>query len=222
MARTSIIVIGLVIVVIAAAIAYTLQGGGTGTTTPASSTPTTTTTVSCCLATTTTSTGMAEWVPDGVVSPGEYEGEASYADGAFQVYWRVNGDYIYIAMVGETTGWVAIGFEPTTMMKDADIVIGYVALDGTVHVDDQYSTGATGPHKSDTSLGGTMDIEEYGGREDNGVTVIEFKRKLTTGDPYDKDLAGKAAIQIIWALGPGDDFTSKHFKAGYGEITLSP
>lgn len=231
MERTQALAVAVIVVVVVVAAALYLAGGGqetaTKTTTGSPTTaPTTTTTTGPATTTGTTTTvttaGLAPWVPDGVVSPGEYQGEASYAGGAFKVYWRVEDGYIYIALVGRTEGWVAIGFEPTTMMKDADMVIAYVAPDGTVHIDDQYSTGATGPHKSDTELGGTMDIEEYGGKEENGVTVVEFKRKLSTGDPYDKDLAGKDVVRIIWALGPGDDFTSKHFQAGYGEMRLSP
>ncbi len=159
-----------------------------------------------------------EWSADGVVSPGEYDKELELAGGRFKVYWRVEGGYAYIALVGKTKGWVAIGFGPTEMMKDADMVIGWVK-EGKVTVIDAYSTGVTGPHPPDEKLGGRNDITEFGGKEDNGITTIEFKRKQVTGDKYDRELKG--TVKFIYAMADEDVFTKKHNVAkGYGEITL--
>ncbi len=35
-----------------------------------------------------------------------------------------------MALKGKTTGWVAIGFEPSYAMKDADMVIGGFRMEG--------------------------------------------------------------------------------------------
>ena len=59
--------------------------------------------------------------------------------------------------------------------------------DGTVKVVDAYSTGPTGPHPADTDQGGSDDIISFGGKESDGKTVIEFVRKLDTGDDKDDE-----------------------------------
>ena len=76
-----------------------------------------------------------------------------------------------------------------------------------------------GPHPQDTELGGTNDILEFAGKEEDGYTTIEFKRKLDTGDKYDNPLV-KGKNQILWSYGPDDTATSKHVNRGYGEISL--
>ena len=103
-------------------------------------------------------------------------------------------------------------------MKDADMVFGFVE-DGQVSVFDLFSTGDFGPHPEDTQLGGTNDIVEFGGSEQNGITSIEFKRELGTNDEYDNSLS-KGSNQIIWSYGPNDDLGSRHTVRGYGEIIL--
>ncbi len=167
-----------------------------------------------------TMTPAVEWKPDGKVSEGEYQGEVELAGGRFRVYWRSDGEYLYMALVGETEGWVAIGFEPTVRMKDADMVIGWVK-GGKAYVVDAFSTGETGPHPPDTKIGGSNDILAYGGSEGNGVTVIEFKRKLDTGDKYDKPLVPGRTVKFLFAMADSDQFTKKHNVAkGSGQFVL--
>ncbi|MCE4624891.1 MAG: DOMON domain-containing protein [Desulfurococcales archaeon] len=192
------------------------QGGGAPvgnqTTTTTTTTQTTTTPQS-------TTTSLTAWKPDGVVERGEYEYNASFMDGDLIVYWRVENGTLYMALVGKTTGWVAIGFEPTTVMKDADMIFGWVYdSNGTVVVLDLNSTGTTGPHPPDTKLGGTNDILAYGGKQANGVTVIEFSRPLNTGDVYDRNLEGRGSVSVIVALGPSDSLTAKHYDTDRGVL----
>jgi hypothetical protein len=162
-----------------------------------------------------------DWVPDGTISETEsaveYNQTREFGAGQFVVYWRLDGEFCYMALKGETTGWVAIGFEPTTLMDEADMIFGWVS-EGIVTMVDQYSTGPTGPHPSDTSLGGTHDLFDYGGREENGFTILEFKRQLDTGDMYDKSIIQGEALSIIWAIGDSDNLTTKHRLTGYGQI----
>lgn len=71
-----------------------------------------------------------------------------------------------------------------------------------------------GPHVSDTSLGGTYDIPESGGREDMGFTTIEFKRKMSTGDKFDKAFSPGQNVSIIWALSTSDSVNIQHIAVG--------
>lgn len=156
------------------------------------------------------------WIPDGVISPGEYTRTATYNDS--QISWSNDDTYIYAGIKAKTKGWVAVGFGAESMMKNADIIEGYVA-DGKAEVVDMFSTGETGPHPPDTQLGGTNDILEPAAKVDNGYTTVEFKRKLDTGDKYDKPLA-KGANKIIWAYGSDPVATLKHMTRGSGEIAI--
>jgi hypothetical protein len=121
-------------------------------------------------------------------------------------------------MKAKTSGWLAVGTQPGTTMKDADLVMGFVS-DGKAIVYDLYSTGDFGPHPPDTELGGTNDILEFGGKEMGGYTTIEFKRLLGTGDKYDRPFS-LGANTIMWSYGSDDQSTKKHVNRGLGEIDL--
>jgi hypothetical protein len=156
------------------------------------------------------------WSADGIISIGEYSGNMSYGD--YSIFWWSDQQNIYIAMEAKTSGWVALGIQPGSTMENADMVFGFVK-DGEATVYDLFSTGPYGPHPVDTEIGGTNDILDFGGSESDGITRIEFKRALNTGDDYDNQLL-KGANKIIWAYGSDDELTQKHTARGYGEINL--
>ncbi len=127
---------------------------------------------------------------------GRYDHKAEL-DQDFQLYWSVTGDEIIMAMRGRTEGWLSIGFEPGAIMKDADMIFGWVDPRGEVIVHDRYSTGETAPHPNDPELGGGDDITATGGYQIEGWTVVEFKRPLETGDEYDKDISLEGEMKVI-------------------------
>ena len=153
---------------------------------------------------------------DGIISDGEYASKQAYDNGNYEIQWTSDGTSIYIAMKAKTTGFVAVGIQPGTTMKDADIVFGFVK-DAKVQIFDLFSTGSFGPHPADTELGGTNDILEFGGKEDGGYTIIEFKRALKTNDKNDNEIV-KGKNKIIWAYGNTDALNIQHSARGYGEI----
>jgi hypothetical protein len=156
------------------------------------------------------------WVTDGVISEGEYPQTRTY--GNCSIYWSNDSDYIYVGLKAKTAGWVAVGFGAETFMKNADIIMGSVK-DGVLTIADTFSMGEFGPHPPDTQLGGTDDILTSAGKFDNGYTVVEFKRKLDTGDKFDKPLV-KGINKIIWAYANEPVLTIKHSSRGPGEIEL--
>ena len=62
---------------------------------------------------------------DGTIDEGEYEESVSLGGGAMVIHWTVDGEVLHMALDGATDGWIAIGFEPTVAMRDADMVIGW-------------------------------------------------------------------------------------------------
>jgi hypothetical protein len=170
-----------------------------------------------------------EWKADGIVSESEYSrsmllqssSRQGYSGGEMEISWKNDPEYLYLALNGSTEGWLAIGFEPLEWMKNADIILASVQ-GGKATVLDEYCTGNYGPHIEDTLLGGTNDIAEFGGSKGAGRTVVELKRKLNTGDKFDKSFSPGQAISIIWALSKNSDISLKHNVAyGEGVMTLT-
>ena len=169
----------------------------------------------------------ADWIPDGVIGENEYARSIVLAGKKrdhltgrnLEVYWKNDAQNFYMALKGRTKGWIAIGFEPSLAMKDADIITSTVN-GSNVTVLDEYCTGNYGPHMPDTELGGSNDILEYGGKYDGNFTVIEFKRKMNTEDKFDKAFIPGQNVSIIWAMADSDSLTSIHDGAqGKGEIS---
>ncbi len=170
-----------------------------------------------------------EWKADGIVGESEYSrsmvlqspARQGYSGGDMEISWKNDPEYLYLALNGSTDGWLSIGFDPLEWMKNSDIILA--SMQGsTVTMLDEYCTGNYGPHIEDTMLGGTNDIVEFGGSKGAGRTVIELKRKLDTGDRFDKAFSPGQAISIIWALSENPDISLKHNVAyGEGIMTLT-
>jgi len=162
---------------------------------------------------------------DGTIRPNEYDHKAVTAGGDLEIHWTLSGQDLTMALRGRTSGWIGIGFSPTALMKDADMVIGWVSAQGKATVTDCYSTGNYGPHPKDTSLGGTDDLISTGGSYSAGWTTIEFIRHLDSPDDrYDNDIDPLVRLKAIWALGESDDPEDQHgtaqVKRGTIELAL--
>ncbi|MBP2133394.1 hypothetical protein J2128_001348 [Methanomicrobium sp. W14] len=150
----------------------------------------------------------------------EYVNEFESEDGSFSMKWSINEDIVYFKMTGDSKGWVAVGFNPTSVMKDADIYLGYMDGDlGSIH--DMYSTGRFGPHPDDTKQGGEFSVLNYTVSESGGKTTVEFSRYLDTKDTYDSVIEEGETVDFIWAIADRDDPDFKHSVAkGSGTIVL--
>lgn len=144
---------------------------------------------------------------------------ATVAD-AVNVQWKADGDMLHLRIGAATTGWVSVGFEPSSAMKDANILIGYVK-DGTAYVRDDFGTGRV-QHGADTDNGGESNVSNVSGTEEDGTTILTFTIPLDSGDDLDKKLVPGQTYKIIAAYGPNgkDDYGSYHAGRGSGEIEL--
>lgn len=162
---------------------------------------------------------------DNTTGPSEGEGGwQTYTVDGYTFEWLVEDSLssLRIKVTAPTTGWVAVGFDPTSFMNEANLIIGYVDGETTAMRDD-YGTGAV-THDSDTSLGGTDDVEIILGMESeaNELTVLEFRIPLNSGDQYDKALVEGNTYQVIFAYGysHADDYTTQHAWAESASIEL--
>lgn len=156
--------------------------------------------------------------PDGIITKGEYPNSISAKKNIITLYWKLEQTKILIGIKAKTSGWVAIGFNPTKVMKDADMVFGWVDTNGNAKALDCYSTGIFGPHPPDTDLGGTENISAFGATETNGITIFEFERILSTGDEYDAQITAGNPMVVIWGIGAVDNYLKKHKQVGSFDI----
>jgi hypothetical protein len=144
---------------------------------------------------------------------GNPDGWMEYTVEGFTFEWLIEDstNSLRVRMSAPTTGWVAVGFDPTSFMMDSNLLIGFVE-GGTPQVRDDYGTGLTS-HVADTTLPeGTADAELIAGSETSGQTLVEFRIPLDSGDAYDKVIADGTTHTVILARGAdgADDFTSQH------------
>jgi len=124
--------------------------------------------------------------------------------------WKPEGENLNATVSAPTTGWVAVGFDPAVVMKDANLVIGYVE-DGEVFIRDDYGDTLFG-HDADVNGGGRDDVTNKQGKEEGGITEISFTIPLDSGDERDRKLVTGETHKVLFAYGPdgADDFFTKH------------
>jgi hypothetical protein len=158
------------------------------------------------------------WKADGIIMPDEYTYQDDFS--GLRFWWSNDASFLYFAIEGDTTGWVAAGFDPDSRMQGANFLFGFVTS-SEVKIWDAYGTGPTGPnHPPDEELGGTVDIVNYFGLEEDGMTRFEIQIPLDSGDAYDKSLEPGQTYPFIVAMGGEDEFNAYHLKYAVGQLNL--
>jgi DOMON domain-containing protein len=123
--------------------------------------------------------------------------------------WKIQQQKLYVRLTAPTTGWVAIGFNPTYRMQDANFVMGYVKK-GKVKVTDAFGVRPK-EHINDTAMKGTNNITDVSGSETGKNTTIEFAIPMDSGDAADKRLTADEYTDVLLAFAKKkDNFTSRH------------
>lgn len=157
---------------------------------------------------------------DGVVVPGEYPKEAVFDNGNYRLLWKVEGDKAFMAIDAKAPGWVAVGFQPTAVMANADMIFGLVDNSGKVQAVDAWATGIFGPHPPDVSQKGQDSLLSSAGKRTADRVVFEFSRLLNTGDKLDRVIPVSGSFKIIWAYGPNLQFNASHLRAGSATLAM--
>ena len=126
--------------------------------------------------------------------------------------WSTVAGAMLVKVSAPTTGWVAVGYDPTPGMgmKDANIIIGYV-LNDSAYFEDDYGSGP-GSHASDVSGGGVDNCTAIDGHETAGRTELQLIIPLDSGDSFDRKLNVGETYKVILAYGEdnADNFTGYH------------
>ncbi|GMH46196.1 hypothetical protein BSKO_14164 [Bryopsis sp. KO-2023] len=149
-------------------------------------------------------------------SPAQGNPKATEAlmNGLYTIDWEMESiggsDYIRVTLTVQTEGWVGFGIarDSSSAMVGADIMVGNV-VGGVDSVSDYWADAKAEPGL-DTSLGGRNDVELISGSEIAGVTKIEFRRKLSTGDSRDRDINSSGLTDIIFAYHATSDTLMYH------------
>ncbi|MCI5222633.1 MAG: DOMON domain-containing protein [Candidatus Electrothrix sp. AR4] len=124
--------------------------------------------------------------------------------------WKVTDSALQVKLSAKTTGWVGIAFNPSSKMKGANFVLGYVKKNGKVKISDDYGD-TENSHKPDKKLGGSNNVTTVGGSEKDGVTTLEFSIPLDSGEQTDTVIIPDAATVVLLAYGgKRDSFKAKH------------
>jgi hypothetical protein len=190
----------IILAIIAASALPGCSGGGNPTTNPPTTQPPTTT------STTSTMDFPA----------GKYVNDVLYSDQFRMAYTVTDDGIISIGLKARTGGWLAIAIG--SPHGRSDVWIGYVSA-GQVTLLDTHDASESGAHPIDSASGGTADFTSVTGSESNGITTIEFKRKLDTGDKWDLPLITGSNV-VIWALGSSDDINQIHSVVGLATFEI--
>lgn len=146
--------------------------------------------------------------------------DASTRIAGVDVHVQRAGELLQVSVVAPSTGWVAVGFDPSRGMAGANMIIGYVDGD-TVMIRDDFGVSPFS-HVADERRGGTSDITDVTGHEQNGRTTLTFSIPLDSGDALDKPLDPGQEYRILAAYGPdgADDFTTYHADRGTGRLQI--
>jgi len=152
---------------------------------------------------------------DGKITAGEYRNLYYSNPIRMSLYWSIVGDTLYIGLRAPAEGWLAINFMQMDGAIHGDTIIGFVdpgLFSDKLELADQVAPeDGHFPHVNDTEVGGEDNILDKDGTENDGVTVIEFSRKLMTGDENDTAIMEGMGTMVMLAYAPeGDDYQTYH------------
>lgn len=133
---------------------------------------------------------------DGIINPEEYSFSFKYKQ--LTLYLNRTIDRLYVGVIAETKGWIAVGFNTTPVMNNAEILIGFVK-DGKITVRKQKVTGRK---HEDFDL---PYIVSNAMIEDSKKTTLEAEII-----PAHIIKPGQKVLNVILAFGADDDITKYH------------
>jgi len=138
--------------------------------------------------------------------------------GKFTFSYKIDGKNLAATVSCKTQGWIAVGFNPKSIMQGANLIMGSV-VDGKALLSDEFGTD-TYSHKPDTAIGGKNNIISGDCTQASGVTTLSFTIPLDSGDPMDVKLVPGSKVKLIFATGATNDIRKKHKDDASITITL--
>lgn len=151
------------------------------------------------------------------IAPGD-AATKTVTSGKFTFSYTIDGTNLVAKISCPSQGWIAVGFNPKTVMKNAFCVMG-VLDNGKPVVSEEFGTGMF-EHKSIQSLGGKSALIASDVTTENGIVTLTFTMPLSTKDGMHADLAVGKKVKLIFASGGSGDLMKKHKKKAMVSIIL--
>lgn len=139
-----------------------------------------------------------------IAAPKQFE----VTSGPMTFKWSIEGNNLRGTVRAKTTGWVAVGFNPSKGMKDAMFVLG-AEKDGKVKVENHFGTSERA-HESYASLGCKETLTNTTGKLDGEYTEISFTIPTNASDKCSKPLNLNGDTKLLMAHGSGKKFSFGH------------
>lgn len=147
---------------------------------------------------------------DGKISAGEYANTFQHAASGITLNWSIVGNTIYFGIESPSKGWTGIGFNPSGNRKEGADMYQWFIDKGKLSIRDAVMTKSKGFPRTDTDEGGRNDILASAGTETPAGTIVEFSRKLDTGDTTDQPIQVGKTTKLLLAVGDVANFTKNH------------
>jgi hypothetical protein len=149
-------------------------------------------------------------VVDGMANAGEYSYSQDF--GKLKLYVNRTADALYVAVVGQTSGWVGLGLG-SLRMNGATMFLGFVDGSGKAQFSVQEGRGHS---HGDAAQAAKDTVTAYALKEAGGVTTMEVALK-----PGAYLTAGQAELDVIYAQGSGKAIGPMHMFRGAVAVALA-
>ena len=120
------------------------------------------------------------------------------------VHWHFAEERIFFEMEAPSTGWLTIGFNTSTKMQGAYLLMGHI-LHGKAVVVEHY-TLSPGDYRPIHELGGPIQVQHVAGSESARSSTIRFSLPLLPGSKFQRNLSPGQQYTLILAYSQEDDF----------------
>jgi hypothetical protein len=124
----------------------------------------------------------------------------AFSDDSYKFAWSINEkeQTITFTLDVATTGWIGLGFSKDGKMLNADLIMCYINKSNQAQCSDRFANSYMTP-PTDVSLGGKDDLINISGSIMSGRTMINFTRKMNTGDKWDYIIKKDESVNVLFA-----------------------
>lgn len=122
------------------------------------------------------------------------------------IRWKFGEQKVFFEISAPGSGWLGIGFNPSSGLSGTNLIMGAVLKDGSVRMSDRHIV-APGEHHSIEEMGGKSVLTDISGVQKGGLTKINFAMPRDFSDKYHFALSAAKRYHLLIAYSREDDFS---------------